>query len=295
MRVVTRGDLDGLACAVILVSKEEVSEIFLVHPQEIADKAVEITGKDILANLPYHPACAKWFDHHLKTQRTVTPPAKFDGKYRQAPSAAQLVWEYYDRDPRFQNLVFETNRLDAAYLTARDVLEPQGYILLGFTLDGRTGLGDYEGYFRRCVGWVKDLSIEDVLQQDEVAERVDRMSANDRGFREALVEHSRLDGNVIVTDFRPFGGKPPIGNRFLVYTLFPEANVSVRTHWGPGREFLVVAVAHSIFDRTCKTEVGELMAGYGGGGHRGAGTTPLQLESADRQVAEIVDTLKKNG
>ena len=153
--------------------------------------------------------------------------------YAQAPSAALLVWEHYGKDPKYDALVEETNRLDSAQLTEDDVLRPERYILLGYTIDSRTGLGAFEVYFRQCVEWVKQLPIEEVLRKPMVAERVQRLQEEDRNFRRSLTESSRLEGNVIFTDFRN-EVVLPIGNRFLVYTLFPQANVSLRVHWGPG-------------------------------------------------------------
>lgn len=287
MRLITRGDLDGLACAVIISEIEEVSETVLLHPQDITDDRIEITGEDIIANLPYHPDCGLWFDHHLQTASNKQPDGEFNGRYGLAPSAAQLVWEYYGKDPRYDKLIRETNRLDSAQLTREDVLDPQDYILLGYTIDSRTGLGAFEYYFRQCVEWVKKMPIGEVLHQPMVAERVRRIREEDQNFREALLAATGLHGNVIFTDFRdsPY---LPIGNRFLVYTLYPAGNVSLRVHWGPDRKFVVAAVAHSIFNRTCKTNVGELMSRYGGGGHQGAGSTPLEPGSADEKLSELL-------
>ncbi len=294
MRLITRGDLDGLACAVIITSHEKISEILLVHPQDITDRRIEVTGKDVIANLPYHPDCGLWFDHHLISSPQRRPEGEFRGRYAQAPSAALLVWEHYGKDPRFADLVDATNRLDSAQLTEDDVLRPEGYILLGYTLDSRTGLGAFEVYFRQCVESVKNLPIEEVLRKPMVSGRVQRLREEDRNFRQALLDNSRLDGNVVVTDFRS-EVVLPIGNRFLVYTLFPGANVSLRIHWGPEREFVVVAVAHSIFNRTCQTRVGDLLARYGGGGHTGAGSAPIPTAEAEEKIAEILATLKEAG
>ncbi len=294
MRLITRGDLDGLACAVIITSHEKISEILLVHPQDITDRQIEVTGEDIIANLPYHPDCGLWFDHHLMTSSNRRPQGEYRGRYGQAPSAALLVWEHYGKDARFDALVEETNRLDSAQLTEADVLRPERFILLGYTIDSRTGLGAFEVYFRQCVEWVKSLPIEEVLRKPMVAERVQRLREEDRNFRRTLADSSRLEGNVVFTDFRS-EVVLPIGNRFLVYTLYPQANVSLRVHWGPGREFVVVAVAHSIFDRSCNTAVGELLARYGGGGHRGAGSAPIPTAEAEEKIAEILAALQAAG
>jgi hypothetical protein len=298
MRLVTRGDLDGLTCAVLITHCEKIEEILLIHPQDITDKRFRATEDDILANLPYQAGCGKWFDHHMLTESNEKPPQNFDGRYALAPSAARVVYEYYvGHNPmlqKYETLLAETDRLDAAQLNMEDVLDPRDYILLGYTLDPRTGLGAYREYFLTLVGALQSRPIEGVLQLPEVKQRVETLKQQDAQFREATRSRSRLDGNVVFTDFRDVE-KIPAGNRFLVYTLFPQANVSVRVHRGPSPEQIACAVGHSIFNRTCRTAVGQLMSDYGGGGHAGAGTCLLPAAEADRKIAEILERLKRNG
>lgn len=298
MRLVTRGDLDGLTCAVLITSVETIDEVLLLHPQDITDKRLAVTEDDILANLPYAPGCGKWFDHHLLTDSNERPPEGFDGRYALAPSAARVVYEYYlGRAPQLQQyewLLAETDRLDSAQLTQEDVLNPGDYILLGYTLDPRTGLGAFHEYFLLLLDALKTRPIEEVLALPEVRARVERLEQQDAAFREATLAHSRLEGNVIVTDFRDVS-PAPVGNRFLVYTLFPQGNISLRLHWGPSRAHVAAAVGHSIFNRTSRTNVGELMSRYGGGGHRGAGTCLLPADRADQIAAEIVTQMKADG
>jgi len=296
MRLVTRADLDGLTSAVLITTCETIVETVLVHPQDITDKKVAIDGNDILANLPYHPNCGKWFDHHLLTESNERPPEDFEGGYALAPSAARVIYDHYVAEHphlvRFEPLVAETDRLDSAHLNMDDVLDPKGHILLGFTLDPRSGLGAYEDYFRLLADALRTKTIEEVLALPEVVQRVERMREQDSAFRDATSRHSRLDGNVVFTDFRNVESIPA-GNRFIVYTLFPRANVSLRVHWGPGRQSVAATVGHSIFNRTCGTNVGELMSRYGGGGHRGAGTCLLPAAEADGKIAEIIERLKR--
>ncbi len=298
MRLVTRGDLDGLTCAVLVTSCEAIDDIVLIHPQDITDKRFAVTGDDILANLPYAPGCGKWFDHHLLTESNERPPEVFEGRYGLAPSAARMVFEYYRPEhaaiQRHERLLIETDRLDSAQLNIEDVLEPADYILLGYTLDPRTGLGGFKDYFLQLVGWLKECTIAEILVKPEVAARVARIRENDRAFRDALIAHSRLDSNVVFTDFRSL--EPlPVGNRFIVYTLFPQANISLRVHWGPSRNHVAAAVGHSIFNRTSRTNVGFLMSRHGGGGHRGAGTCLLPAAAADTLIAEMIGVMKKDG
>jgi nanoRNase/pAp phosphatase (c-di-AMP/oligoRNAs hydrolase) len=301
MRLVTRGDLDGLTSAVIITMKESIDDILLVHPQDITDKTVEIGPNDVLANLPYDPRCGLWFDHHILTESNERPPDDFKGRHRIAESAARLVYEYYlDRDPedrdlkRLERLVDETDRLDAALLTPDDVESPRDYILLGYTIDGRTGLGSFDDYFRKLVEWLKTMSISEVLAQPMVRERIEKIRSDQSAFKELLSRNSFQLSNVVVTDLREIE-RLPAGNRFLVYSLFPEANVSLRVHWGPRHDSVVAAVGHSIFNRTCNTSVGELMSRYGGGGHRGAGTCILPLDRAADAIDEILFELQANG
>jgi len=298
MRLVTRGDLDGLTCAVLITSCETIGEILLVHPQDITGRRLAVTDEDILANLPYDHGCAKWFDHHLLTESNQKPPETFDGRYGLAPSAARMVYEYYQpKNPgleKYERLLSETDRLDSAHLNLDDVLDPKDYILLGYTLDPRTGLGVFRDYFLKLVEELKKKPIGEILAQPDVQERVKRIREQDARFREVTVQRSRLDGNVVFTDFRDLSPMP-VGNRFIVYTLFPQANVSLRVHWGPSREHVAAAVGHSIFNRTSRTNVGELMSRFGGGGHRGAGTCLLPAANADAQIAQMLAALKKDG
>jgi hypothetical protein len=299
MRLVTRADLDGLTSAVLITSAESIDEIALIHPQDVTDKRVAITDRDILANLPYAPGCGKWFDHHLLTASNELPPETFVGRYGLAPSAARNVYDYYLPEhpdlARFETLVAETDRLDAAQLTREDVLTPAGYILVGLTLDPRSGLGAYQDYFHLLLRELREgRPVDEILALPEVAARATQMREQDGRFREATLAHSHVEGNVIVTDFR--GCDPlPVGNRFLVYTLFPAANISLRVHRGPRPETLAVAVGHSIFNRTSHTNVGNLMSRYGGGGHRGAGTCLIPAARAEELLAEMVTTMRKDG
>jgi oligoribonuclease NrnB/cAMP/cGMP phosphodiesterase (DHH superfamily) len=298
MRLVTRGDLDGLTCALLITECERIDGIELVHPQEMTDRKHPINANDILANLPYHPACGKWFDNHLLTDAGLMPRKGFVGKYGSAPSAARMVYEYYRpqnaRLERRAAFVAEVDRFDSGQLTREDVTDPKGVVLLGYTLDPRTGLGAFKDYFSLVLAALRTKDVEEVLALAEPKARVKRMREQDRAFREATLAHSARHDNVLVTDFRAMA-EIPVGNRFLVYTLFPEANVSLRVAWGPKREKVVVNLGWSIFKRTCKTNVGVLMSLYGGGGHKGAGSCMLPVETADAQVRQMIDTLRANG
>jgi nanoRNase/pAp phosphatase (c-di-AMP/oligoRNAs hydrolase) len=295
-RLVTRGDLDGLACAAIVTSCEKIDWVRLVHPQQIVHKEITITREDILANLPYHPDARLWFDNDLATASDTPPPEELHQRYASAPSAAHVVYDHYIADhpeiERFMPLLEAVDRLDSGRLTRDDIVDPRGYVLLGFTLDPRTGLGGLDDYFHVLLEGLKEEGLDAILEYPELQERERVLREQDRLFREAIQKRSRQEGNVVITDFRD-EEKLPVGNRFTVYTIYPDTNVSVRLQWGPVREGIVVSVGRSILNRTASVDVGGLMARYGGGGHVAAGSCMLSADTADTQIAEIVAALKE--
>ncbi len=294
MRLITRGDLDGAASAILVSTMEEIDTIELIHPQDITDKKFEVRDGDILANLPYSPQCGMWFDHHELTVSNITPPDKFKGRHAFAPSAARVIYEYYTSEKlkKYEHLIDETDRFDSAKLTIEDVLDPKDVILIGFTIDARSGIGSFKEYFLDLVRWLKTMPVEETLSQPEVRNRVGLLKENNAVFLDLLKRHSKLDGNIVVTDFRPLD-KAPIGNRFLVYTLFPGSRVSVRVQWGPEKKFAAVTIGHNIFNRTSGADCGQICSDFGGGGHRGAAACVLKTEIADEQLKEIIIAIKK--
>ena len=295
MRLVTRGDLDGLTCAVLVSHFEKIDSVLLTHPQELAEGKVDIDGQDIIANLPYRQGCALWFDHHMHTT-VAAPQFDFAGAFGQAPSAARLIWNYYHCDrslPYYEELVAETDRLDSAALDLDDILDPQGYVKLGFTLDSRSGLGPLDAYFETVLDLLlKRCSVEEILSHPDVDARCRKLESDDVELHKALQKHSRQQSNVVFTDFRDLD-PVPAGNRFLVFALFPEINVAVRAQSRlDGRSMLTIG--HSIINRTCSTNVGDLAARYGGGGHRGAASVPLG-DDADQQIEMILAELESGG
>lgn len=292
MRLVTRGDLDGLTAAVLISEMEAVDDILLVHPQDITDRKIGITRNDILANVPYHPEAGMWFDHHA---HTVMPEGSFRGAYAVAPSVARVIYDHYAaaRLRRFSPLVDGTDRFDSADLTREDITHPGDIILLGFLVDPRTGLkGDFRGLFVSLVERVRSKGVAAVFSDPDIKAQVATLKQQDRQFRDFLLTHSQVHDNVVVTDYRGVE-QPPVGNRFLIYEAFPECNVSLRIQWGPERKFVALNVGHSIFNRSCAVDVGELCRNYGGGGHFGAGGCVLRAFSAELAIKVIVRKLQK--
>ena len=309
MRLVTRSDFDGLACAVLLHEVEQIDSIEFVHPKDLQDGKIKIGANDILTNLPYVQGVGLWFDHHsseiVRNRDTVT----YRGRFEIAPSAARVVYRYYTEGGRgeklqpYENLLVSVDKSDSAQLSMNDVTKPSGWMLLSYVMDPRTGLAYHHGYSisnRDLMAKMIDLiskhpdDPDAVLADPDVKERIDRYFEQQEAFTKLMRERSTVEKNVIVTDLRGIS-EMPAGNRFLIYTMFPQANIQVRVFDGRKGEFIVVAVGHSIFNRTSRTDVGELMTKYGGGGHRGAGTCQLPNAHAETRVREIVEQIKKDG
>jgi hypothetical protein len=295
MRLITRADLDGLTSAILLQEVEPIDEIEFAHPKDVQDGKVAIDANDILANLPYDARAALWFDHHVSQSEASWKP-QMRGAFEIAPSAARVIADHYksEKFARFADLLAATDRLDSATLTHDDIVAPDGWILVGYTLDSRSGLGAFKDYFRHLMRLAQEHPVDRILQDPQVRTHVERLRAQESDFRAHLRDASRQDGNVVITDVRGLTNLPS-GNRFLIYDLFPSANVSVRLADGRDREFVSIQVGHNILKRDCKTSVGDMLASYGGGGHEGAGTCQPVPAEADRVLAEIVEILKRNG
>ena len=293
MRIVTRPDFDGIVCAVLLQAAETIdAPICWIEPSDIQKGTVSIRAGDILANLPYHPQCSLWFDHHFSNQVHVP----FKGAWRLAPSAAGVIHGFYrDRlGSRFDDLVQQADKIDAAELTQEEVQQPERhpYILLSMTISGRDRKD--KPYWNLLVAELGRKSIDAVMALPEVADRCGRVVAENLSYRDFLLAHTKLYGHVAVTDMRAAPDVPD-GNRFLSYSLFPECSVHVKARRdGRNPQRVSISVGHSIFNRTCRVNVGVMLSSFEGGGHRGAGGCSVDAARADAYLSQIISILKEN-
>jgi len=293
MRIVTRPDFDGIVCAVLLSEALNIREpVKWVEPNELQRGLVNIRKGDIIANLPYRDNCTLWFDHHY-TNRIFR---SFRGVFKIAPSAAGLIYEYYKdhlkRD--YRELIAATDKIDAADLTLDQVLQPEkyNYILLSMTVFN--GDVSCEPYWNKLVELIGKYDIQRVLEEPEVKQRCEAVIEQNNQYTVILKENTHLENNVSITDFRHLP-HTPIGNRFLVYSVFPDSYVNIRIRKEEkDREMIAVNVGHSIFNRGCKVNVGLLLAEFGGGGHRGAASTRFHVSKAEAYLPQIIETLQKN-
>lgn len=292
-RLVTRSDFDGLVCAVLLEQLDMIDDILFVHPNDMQEGRVDIQPTDITTNLPYVPGCYIAFDHHLSEVKRVGQ--KFDNHIinPKAPSAARVVYEYYGAKAGFPNvsvdLMEAVDKGDAAQFDMDEVLYADGWPLMNFIMDSRTGLGRFRGFripnyelMMSLIEWCQEYTVEEILELPDVKERVDFYREQEPLFKQQIERCTTVHGNLAVLDLLE-EETVYVGNRFMVYALFPQCNISMHCMWGRDKQNVVFAVGKSIFDRTSKTNVGELMLQYGGGGHGAAGTC-----QSDPAMAEII-------
>ena len=304
MRLLTRADFDGLGCAAILKDLGLVNRWEFVNPKDVQDGKISVTNNDILANIPYVEGCKMWFDHHASEAERLTSAVPFEGEARLAPSAARIIYEYYggaDKMPHFEEVIKYVDKVDSADLTEEEILEPAGWVLLGFIMDPRTSIGrnktfaisDFE-LMEKLMDACRTMSIEEILELDDVKERVNAYFKQEALFNEMIKKHTVIDENLIITDLR---NVDPIyiGNRFLIYCMYPEQNASIWIADGRNKQNCVIAVGHSILNHSCNTNIGHLMLKFNGGGHHRVGTTQVPYDEAEAVIAEIIKYMKSLG
>jgi nanoRNase/pAp phosphatase (c-di-AMP/oligoRNAs hydrolase) len=302
-RLVTRSDFDGLVCAVLLRHLDMIDEIKFVHPKDVQDGEVDVTSNDILTNLPYAPGAHMVFDHHHS--ETLRNEGNLSNHVidADAPSAARVIYEHFGGRARFpkvsDDLMRAVDQADSADYELDDILHPEGWTLLNFLMDSRTGLGrfrefrisNYQLMMQLIDACIEHQDVGEILALPDVAERADLFRAQNDLFVEQLKRISHLEGDVVVVDLRD-EDVIHAGNRFMIYALFPEARVSVHVIWGRQKLNTVFACGKSILDRTSPVDVGEVMLRYGGGGHLAAGTCQVPHEESERVQREVVEALR---
>lgn len=304
-RLVTRSDFDGLVCAMLLKELDMIDEIKFVHPKDVQDGIVELSERDITTNLPFDPRVALAFDHH-ESELLRTSPEKFQGKYicvGDARSAARVVYTYYGGKETFHNVSDEimqaVDKGDSADFTVDEILNPTGWVLMNFLMDARTGLGRFHDFrisnyalMMELIDYCVKHSIDEVLALPDVKERVDLYFEQQELFKQQLKDTVKIVGKVAVIDLRDLETIYS-GNRFMVYAMWPEAELSVHIAWGFHKQNTAVMIGKSIVNRASDFNIGALCLEYGGGGHANAGTCQLDNDKADEQIPEILEKLNK--
>jgi len=294
MRIVTRPDFDGIVCAMLLYEALDIKkDVYWVEPNQIQNNEADIREGDILANLPYHKNASIWFDHHVSNALDTN----IEGAHELAPSAAGVIYKYYKQkfNAKFDRLIFHTDKIDSADLTLNEVNNPEDfpYVLLSMTIKNRQF--EDKAYWKKLVRLLASgLPIDEIMKDDDVKKRCDQVVKENEEWKKILKECTELRSNISILDLRKFKTKYPTGNRFLIYSMFPETNVSVKIRCADNNEKkFIVAIGHSIFNQTCNVNVGKLLKKFNGGGHKGAGACSI-MEEESKKIEEILKILSKN-
>ena len=300
MRLVTRSDFDGLICGMLLKEADIIDSWTFVHPKDLQDGLFQPTENDVLANVPYVKGCGMWFDHHTSENDRLGWNQDVKGESRLAPSAARIIYEYYGGESKFPNykeMIEAVDKVDSGQLSREEILNPNGWILLGFISDPRTGLGRFRDFrisnyqlMEELINLFRNMKIEEILDLPDVKERVDMYFDQTEKFKSMVEKHTAIKNNVIITDLRDVD-TIYTGNRFMIYSLYPEQNVSMWIVDGKQKQNVSIAVGYSILNRTCTADIGKLMLKHGGGGHKMVGTCQVPYDSANDVINEIADYL----
>jgi nanoRNase/pAp phosphatase (c-di-AMP/oligoRNAs hydrolase) len=304
-RLVTRSDFDGLVCAVLLNELDLIDEIKFVHPKDMQDGKVDITSRDITTNLPYVASAHLAFDHHLSETIRITGERENRVINPDAPSAARVVYDYYGGKKTFPNITDDmmeaVDKADAAQFTREEILNPADWVLLNYLMDSRTGLGRFREFrvsnytlMMDLIKYCRNHGIEDILALPDVKERVDLYFEQAEKAKEQILRCTTVHKNLAVLDLR---NEETIWatNRFMIYALFPQTNISIHVLWGVQKQNTVFATGKSILDRGSKTFIGELMLAYGGGGHHAAGTCQVENSEAEATLKELITQINADG
>jgi nanoRNase/pAp phosphatase (c-di-AMP/oligoRNAs hydrolase) len=303
-RLVTRSDFDGLVCAVLLKHLNLIDDIKFVHPKDMQDGIVDITANDISTNLPYVEGIHLAFDHHLsetirneeKDNHIIDPSA---------PSAARVVYDHYGAEDAFpaewKDMMEAVDKGDSAQFNKEEVLDSKGWDLLNFLMDARTGLGRFREFrisnyalMMDLIDYCRNHNIDEILALPDVKERVELYFDQDEKFKAQIKRCATVHKNLVVLDLRE-EDVIHAGNRFVIYALYPECNISIHQLWGLKKQNTVFATGKSIFDRGSKTNVGELMLEYNGGGHHAAGTCQVENDQSETVLAELIKRINADG
>ena len=304
-RLVTRSDFDGLVSAVLLNELQMIDDILFVHPKDMQDGKIEITSRDITTNLPYVEAAHLSFDHHASETLRNTSGKANHIIHKDSPSAARVVYESYGGSkrfpPEFDDMMFAVDKGDSGDFTLDEILDPKDWVLLNYMMDSRTGLGRFRDFrisnyqlMLDLINYCANHGIKEILQLPDVEERVDLYFYHTEKAQAQIKRCTRVHGKLGVLDLR---GEETIyaTNRFMIYALFPQINISIHVMWGVQKQNVVFAVGKSILDRSSNTKIGDLMLDYEGGGHDSAGTCQVPTPEADALLQKLIATINADG
>ena len=201
MRLVTRSDFDGLVCGALLLEAGIIDHWKFAHPKDLQDGLIEVNENDCLANVPYVEGCGLWFDHHSSEHERLQLAGKYKGESRITPSCARIIYEYYggaERFPQFGEMMEAVDKVDSGNLTIDEIMNPSGWILVGFLMDPRTGLGRWRQFsisnyqlMEKLLEGCRVMTTDEILALPDVQERIAVYNEQTAKFKEMVTAHTR--------------------------------------------------------------------------------------------------------
>ena len=303
-RLITRPDFGGVVSGALLLDREMVDDVVFASPNDMQAGRVPVSDKDITANLPYNESVLLCFDHHLsETERVgerdnlVIDP--------ESPSSARVIYNHFGGREGFPmipaDLMKAVDQADSANYTEDDILAPTGWTLINFVTDPRTGLSRF-GHFQisndqlmiDLMTYCRRHEPAEILEIPDVEDRVHLFQEHGEYAELQIRGNGSIDGKTVLVDLRE-EEKIYACNRFMVYALFPECNLSIFANPLEGEDRVEIAMGKSILDRSSDANVGLLMLEYGGGGHEAVGTCRVPRAEADGVIASLLEKVVATG
>ena len=292
--------MDGLACGMLLKEIGVIDRVSFAYPRDIETGKIEINAANITAGLPYRKEAHLAFDHYPGTSADSDIRGNLITDKRM-PSTSRVIYNHYGRD-KFSRI--SPDMLDAvdkgysAKITSDEILYPGGWILFGYLIDQRTGLERFgrfsmsnEEIVAMLVDGYRERTIWEILSLPAMEERLAVYFSNVDQYKGQILRCASVYYNLVVFDMRMESKIFP-GNRFMVYALFPECNVSLQVISDPKNDKVVFVAGKSVLDRSYSGDIGSIMRKYGGGGHSAAGTCQTEKDKADGVLENLINELQ---
>lgn len=300
-RLITKSDFDGLMCAVLLKALDKIDDIKFIHPRDIESGKIRITDNDIMAGLPYRENAKMVFDNYPGTAKKIKNTRSNYICDANAPSTSRVIYNSFGGKKRFPQIPDEMlMTVDKGYrakFTTDEILYPSNWELLSYLIDQRTNLEKFRVYktprdelMINLVNFCTDHTILEILNLPDMEERLETYFSFAEQFKDQIMRCSTVHSNLVVVDLRKEKVIYP-GNRFIVYALFPECNVSLQVIPEADNKILFTS-GKSIIDKSCNANIGKIMSRYGGSGHVNAGTCQTNSDMADIVLQKLIKKLK---
>ena len=295
-RLITRAEFDGIVCGAIFKRLGLVDDILFAHPKEVQDKLITVGPQDILANLPFAEGAHMVFSH--RARRSNTDAHRNYITDVTAPSSTRVVYQHYSGDARLSGLptglLEAVDNVNSGKLSRDDISDPKGWILLGFLLDARTGMGrfklnqPYTETLYETIDMLNVKGLDAILTSPNIAQMAALYREHQPLAKQQIEQCVRLHDNVLVLNLLDQKLAYTV-NRFMMYMMYPQCNLSIHVLRGTKSGSVILACGRSVFNRTGERSIGKVLAEFGGGGHHSAGTCQVPIVDCDAVLARLIE------